>query len=649
MHILSNDLKMENARNIKNLEELQQENDSLKASFNNVIAEYKLAQETIQELSSFPSENPDPVLRIDKNGRLLFANEACFSLLTWKLKTGGKAPEFLLNIISEVLKEGIGKTYETEHYQQVFSFSVVPFVKEGYVNIYGHEITDRKKAEDLLKSSEERLKILFDFAPDAYYLNDLKGNFIDGNLAAEKLLGYNKNELIGKSFLELNLLSFKQILTAAKLIIRNSLGQGTGPDEFVLNRKEGSKVVVEIVTHPVKIKDKILVLGIARDITDRKKSEESLKSINERFVLATTASAISVWEHDLITDIIHIDSNFNKIYGIALSTHHIEFDQYIKFIHPDDVDLIKTNVEAAKSDKNINFEFRIIRTDGAIRNINAFGKIVKDSTNNPIKFIGVNIDISDFKNAELALKESREKLLQLNADKDVFISILSHDLKSPFNNLLGLSKLLIEDIRKLDIDEIESLAKHINKTARTTYNLLEDLLKWARMQQGNIPFNPQNLSFGDICKSILEILNPNAKTKNITINYSGKDGINIFADVDMLKSVLRNLVSNAIKFTNTGGTISIKAEQTDLNVTISVLDNGIGITPDVLNKLFDLSQVITTKGTAKETGTGLGLLLCKEFVEKHGGKIWVESQVGKGSEFKFSLPIYAEQAIKMNN
>jgi signal transduction histidine kinase len=107
---------------------------------------------------------------------------------------------------------------------------------------------------------------------------------------------------------------------------------------------------------------------------------------------------------------------------------------------------------------------------------------------------------------------------------------------------------------------------------------------------------------------------------------------------------LRNLVSNAIKFTNTGGTIRIKAEQTDSNVTISVLDNGIGITPDDLNKLFDISQYITTKGTANEPGTGLGLLLCKEFVEKHGGKIWVESEAGKGSDFKFSLPIYAEQS-----
>jgi len=161
---------------------------------------------------------------------------------------------------------------------------------------------------------------------------------------------------------------------------------------------------------------------------------------------------------------------------------------------------------------------------------------------------------------------------------------------------------------------------------------------WARTQQGKIPFKPQILSFTDICKNILEILNPNANAKNITINYSAADLLNVFADIDMLKTILRNLLSNAIKFTHNNGTININAEENSGNVTISVSDNGIGIAPDNLTKLFDISQIQTTTGTAEEKGTGLGLLLCKEFVEKHGGKIWVESEVGMGSNFKFTIP-----------
>ena len=251
---------------------------------------------------------------------------------------------------------------------------------------------------------------------------------------------------------------------------------------------------------------------------------------------------------------------------------------------------------------------------------------------------GVFKDITERKKAEQDLKESERKLIQLNADKDRFISILGHDLKNPFNNLLGLSEILKDDIRKLDIDEIETFANQINKTARSTFKLLEDILMWAKTQQGKVPFRPQTLMFKDICMSILETHDPSAKAKNIAINCLIEEHIEVFADVDMLKTILRNLVSNAIKFTNQGGEININAMQKESGITISVSDNGIGIKPDILAKLFDITQVISTKGTDKETGTGLGLMLCKEFVEKHGGKIWVESEVGRGSDFIFTLP-----------
>jgi signal transduction histidine kinase len=261
-----------------------------------------------------------------------------------------------------------------------------------------------------------------------------------------------------------------------------------------------------------------------------------------------------------------------------------------------------------------------------------------------IRFVHKNYTLE-----RLKAEKSEIRLHQLNADKDRFISILGHDLKSPFNALLGFSELLTENIRTYDIDKIENIANRINKSAQSVYKLLEDILMWARTQQGKIPFKPQKWSFIDICKNILEILKQNANTKNITINYSVSDHMNVFADIDMLKTILRNLVSNAIKFTNNGGAININAEENSGNVIISVSDNGIGISPDNLTKLFDIAQVLTTKGTAEETGTGLGLLLCKEFVEKHGGKIWVESEFGKGSEFKFTMPIFTEQANNINN
>jgi PAS domain S-box-containing protein len=244
---------------------------------------------------------------------------------------------------------------------------------------------------------------------------------------------------------------------------------------------------------------------------------------------------------------------------------------------------------------------------------------------------------------EEALKENEKKLLQLNADKDRFISILGHDLRSPFSGLLGLSDLLTSNIRKFDIDEIEIFANYINSSAQITYNLLDNLLIWGRSQTGRVPFNPQEVNLTDICKNILELLNSSAYAKKITVNYSFAEDITVFADIDMLKTIMRNLVSNAIKFTNKNGSIDISAKQTHSKITISVIDNGIGIKPENLAELFDISQMHTTTGTAEEEGTGLGLIICQDFVEKHGGKIGVESEPGKGSKFSFTLPCNTEQ------
>jgi signal transduction histidine kinase len=247
--------------------------------------------------------------------------------------------------------------------------------------------------------------------------------------------------------------------------------------------------------------------------------------------------------------------------------------------------------------------------------------------------------------AELVIINNElQRLLQLNSDKDLFISILAHDLRSPFTALFGLSDLLIENVRIYKIEEIESHLKHIKDAAKETFALLEDLLRWTSTQSGKIPFKPQVLNFANICKNILETLNSNAYAKNITIKSLTPDHISVFADMDMLKTVMRNLVSNAIKFTNNGGTIIINAEENSGLVVISVSDDGIGIKPEKLSKLFDISQRQTTRGTEQESGTGLGLIICKEFVEINGGKIWVESEYGKGSDFKFTLSVYTEHA-----
>ncbi len=254
-----------------------------------------------------------------------------------------------------------------------------------------------------------------------------------------------------------------------------------------------------------------------------------------------------------------------------------------------------------------------------------------NSDNEVGSVIGVSRDITD-------LKQSEIELLQLNIDKDRFISILGHDLRSPLLTLLSFSELLAENIQDYDKSEIQSIVTEMMQSTKITYNLLEDILTWTKAQSGKIPYNPKKVIFAEICENTIGVLGPNATSKSINISYQVTDSMTVFADNDMLRTILRNLLSNAIKFTNKGGEINIKAEENPAYVCISVSDNGIGIAPENLAKLFKMTEVISTQGTAREKGTGLGLLLCQEFVVKHGGRIWAESEEGKGSIFNFTLP-----------
>ncbi len=242
------------------------------------------------------------------------------------------------------------------------------------------------------------------------------------------------------------------------------------------------------------------------------------------------------------------------------------------------------------------------------------------------------------------------QLLQLNEDKDRFMSILAHDLKSPFNSILGSLDLLSLNIREYDINKIEKLVNNANKSAQHVYHLLDDILMWVSAESGHLSYDPQNVSFKKIYLDLLEVLNPNATAKKITISCLSEDDILVFADIDMLSTILRNLVSNAIKFTNVGGIINVSVNKLeDLEMKkmdsaysnyqiVSVSDTGVGISKNNMGKLFDLTQKYSTRGTLEEEGTGLGLIICKEFVEKHGGTIWAESESGKGSKFYFTLP-----------
>ena len=236
------------------------------------------------------------------------------------------------------------------------------------------------------------------------------------------------------------------------------------------------------------------------------------------------------------------------------------------------------------------------------------------------------------------LQAYSEQLKVANQTKDRFFSIISHDLKSPFNSLLGFSEILVQSISDQNFKDAAVHAQIINDISNQTFTLLNNLLEWARTQSGHINYAPQRFDLTEIVSDQLEVFHDVAKSKNIRIDNLLPSNIQCVFDKNMLKTVIRNLISNAIKFTPSNGQISISASKADKAMQLTVSDSGVGMSHETVESLFKIDKTQSTLGTNNESGTGLGLILCKEFIEKHNGEIWAESKPQHGSSFCFTLP-----------
>jgi signal transduction histidine kinase len=239
------------------------------------------------------------------------------------------------------------------------------------------------------------------------------------------------------------------------------------------------------------------------------------------------------------------------------------------------------------------------------------------------------------------IEQSEQELKLLNASKNKFFSIIAHDLKNPLHNVLGYSFLLNNEYENFTEKERRKFAFDIHRSTNNIFSLLQNLLEWSKTQTGRLNFSPAVIEYQRILDSSLKVLRSLAEQKNIRINVENDPELKIFADPQMIETVLRNLINNAIKFTPEGGQINVSAKVADNQILVSVSDSGVGISKEDSQNLFRIDSKVKRKGTNNEDGSGLGLILCHEFVTKHNGKIWVESIPGEGSEFIFSIPAKA--------
>ncbi|MGQ1909076.1 PAS domain-containing sensor histidine kinase [Marinifilum sp. RC60d5] len=397
---------------------------------------------------------------------------------------------------------------------------------------------------------------------------------------------------------------------------------------------------IEVFMNPIILDKKLIgALFFGKDITERKLDELALK--NSQLLLKASL------ESQKDTILFSIDKNYEYLY---FNSAHAKV---MKYAYDKEIEIGSNILECMSSENDRlvakeNFDRALLGESHS--NIRVYGdenKAYYESFFNPIrndenKIIGTTglaRDVSHRKKTELALLERERELKELNTTKDKLFSIIGHDLCNPFNNILGFSDLLIENLNDPSFNEHEKYLKIINDSANNTLILLQNLLDWAKSQTGMLSVREEKLILSDIILEVIELKKPNAKAKNISINYYLAKEIKISTDKNLLKTILRNLISNAIKYTEPEGEIQISAIQKKEWIELTVSDNGIGISKEKQHKLFKLSLESSTIGTANEKGSGFGLLLCKDFIKKLNGKLWVESIEGKGSDFKFTLPL----------
>ena len=490
------------------------------------------------------------------------------------------------------------------------------------IQLYFRKILKQKESELII------YKKIFDNSHEAMSILDPTGSYVKQNNAHQEILGFTDKELVNKTpAIHLGEELYNRVVETLE-----KTGEYKG--EFISKTKFGEKHI-DLMAFVILENNKIqCILGIQRDITKQKILNIALENSEKKYRTIVNLMGEGLGIIDLNERFIYANPQMEKIFEVEQGTLiHRNFND---FLNPEQLNIKQKQSIFSKEEAINTFKIIIDNNCEQIKYIQVTTAPFIDN-NKRNGTIAVIVDITKSEKILKELKASEENLKNANATKNKFFSIIGHDLRSPFNALIGFSHLMLKN--NITLEEIKKYAKIVNETSVSTFQLLDNLLDWTRLQTGNLISNIQSTNLTELVNNSYLILKNQAIQKNIKIVSQIEPDIYVDVDKKMIETVIRNLTSNAIKYCNSGDTISILLKKTDGIALISVKDSGVGINKDVLSKLFKIEHSISTKGTNNETGTGLGLILCKEFVEKNGGEIWVESELGKGSIFKIKLPL----------
>jgi len=493
------------------------------------------------------------------------------------------------------------------------------------------DITERKHfLEELV-----RLRKAVESSGEVIFITDKEGIINYVNPEFNHLYGWSQDEIIGKltpRILKSGVMDDEHYKAFWESISKKIVVSG----EFLNRTKDGRIINIEGSVNPIIAEDGTIegYLAIQKDITRRRKSEEEIRRLSN----VVEQSSTSIMITDIKGDIIYVNPWFVQLTGYDLE------------------EVIGKNPKMLKSGKN-NPEMYVQMwetiTSGKVwkgefcnkkKNGDFYWELVTispviDSSGKIISYVAIKDDITHRKEIDEALLASEKRLKELNVTKDKFFSIIAHDLKSSLGGFKNMLEIMDENYDDFGENEKKEVIFELNNSSRNVYNLLENLLNWANSQSGRIKFTPEMNDINEIISKCTSLLSGYAQSKKISLVTDLKDIGKILIDSNMIYTVVRNLISNAIKFTREDGVIKIFSYKTKDFIVVSVNDNGVGMEKEIMDMLFRLDLQQSSIGTANEKGTGLGLILCKEFVEKHDGTMHVDSEPGKGSTFSFTIPV----------
>ena len=616
----------------------------------------KLMKESEQKFKTLSDSNTVAIMAYQGDA-FIYANKASELLSGYSLKEiiGMKywhfvAPEFKEVIIERGKHRQAGDTVSPS-----LEFKIITKTgKEKWVTLTGGlielngktaaliSVTDntlRVKFEQSLIESESKYRELIENSPIAIAIYQ-DGKIVLVNHQCCTLIGTDKKEdLIGKSVIEFVHPDFRPfVIERMQKAIAERKVLPLAEEKFM--RIDGTPIEVEVKVKamPIRFEDKPAVQLIMRDITERKKAQIALQESEEKYRLLVQYSGDPIFSINPDETYRYVNEAFAKRAG-KKQEEIIGKTPYDIYPHDEAEMRLRVVRNVFLTGEREELEFQTTHRSGEKRYYLTKVDPFKDENGITQMVSCISLNITDRKKSEEEVKKKNAELEIINAEKDKLFSIIAHDLRSPFHGLLGLTEIMSEGSYELSLGEIAGYSKNIHDSVVSLYKLLENLLLWAQFQKGGISYSPRMLNLNAMFSGCIEIVKQVATQKGITIlNKISVDQM-IYADEKMTNSILRNLLSNALKYTVREGKVTATSKKLDNGlIEISVKDTGIGLSPQNAEKLFMIGEKVSTKGVDGETGTGLGLMLCKEFVEKHGGTIWVKTQVGKGSTFYFTLP-----------